>query len=214
MAPDVKPAIINIDQAAEDIAALTPRDGVTLIAIAGPPGCGKSTLAEKMAQRLGKRCCAVPMDGVHLDNAILEERGMLASKGAPETFDHRGFATLIDDLKAGKTRRFPTFYRDADCVIEDGGLVPDGVSILLVEGNYLLFDEPGWSDLARKWDASIWLNVPEDVLEDRLTRRWLDQGMPEDMAIERVRSNDLVNARRVLSKALPSTWIIGNGYQD
>lgn len=214
MAPDVKPAIINIDQAAEDIAALAPRDGVTLIAIAGPPGCGKSTLAEKMSQRLGKRCCAVPMDGFHLDNAILEERGMLASKGAPETFDHRGFATLIDDLKAGKNRRFPTFYRDADCVIEDGGLVPDGVSILLVEGNYLLFDEPGWSDLARKWDASIWLDVPEDVLEDRLTRRWLDQGMPADMAIERVRSNDLVNARRVLSKALPSTWIIGNGYQD
>ncbi|XDZ66577.1 AAA family ATPase [Alphaproteobacteria bacterium LSUCC0684] len=210
----MKPATINIDQAAEGIAALAPWGGITLIAIAGPPGSGKSTLAEKMTQRLGKRCCAVPMDGFHLDNAILEERGMLASKGAPETFDHGGFATLIDDLKAGKTRRFPTFDRDTDSVIEDGGLVPDGVSILLFEGNYLLFDEPGWSGLARKWDASIWLDVPEDVLEERLTKRWRDQGMPEDLAIKRAQSNDLVNARRILSRALPSTWIIGNGYQD
>jgi len=211
MAYNVDTKLTNINQVSEDIVALASADRITLIAIAGPPGSGKSTVAEKLAERIGEQCCVVPMDGFHLDNGILEDRNMLSSKGAPETFDHRGFDELIDALRSGRTNRFPTFDRDADSVVENGGLVPGGVSILLFEGNYLLFDEENWSDLARKWDASIWLDVPEDVLEERLTRRWLDQGLPQDLAIERARSNDLVNAHRITAKALPATWVIRNG---
>jgi len=168
-------------------------------------------VAEKLAERIGEQCCVVPMDGFHLDNSILEDRNMLSSKGAPETFDHRGFDELIDALGSRQTNRFPTFDRNADSVVENGGLIPGGVSILLFEGNYLLFDEMNWANLAQKWDASIWLDVPGDVLEERLTRRWLDQGLPQDMAIKRARSNDLVNADRIVSKALPATWVIRNG---
>ena len=198
----------NLDQVAHHIRAMATPPTRRLIAIAGPPGSGKSTLAEAIAHKLGEMSIVVPMDGFHLDNVILEERGMLASKGAPETFDHAGFAKLIDALKAGTASRFPTFDRDRDCVIEDGGLVPDEASVLLIEGNYLLFDEPEWAGLAKKWDASIWLDVPEPVLEDRLIQRWLDQGMPQDLAIKRAQSNDMVNALRVQSRALPATWIL------
>lgn len=82
--------------------------------------------------------------------------------------------------------------------------------ILLFEGNYLLFNEDGWADLSIEWDASIWLDVPQDVLEARLVQRWLDQGMPKDQALARARSNDLVNAKRIIANALPSTWVIRN----
>ena len=105
---------------------------------------------------------------------------------------------------------FPTFDRDVDIVVENGGSLSDEVSVLLFEGNYLLFDEDGWADLADGWDASIWLKVPEDILQERLTRRWLDQGMSKQAALARAQMNDLVNARRVIDKALPATWTASN----
>ena len=64
-----------------------------IVAIAGPPGAGKSTLADALHEELtrrGEKSAVLPMDGFHMDNGILEERGLLKRKGAPETFDVRG----------------------------------------------------------------------------------------------------------------------------
>ena len=82
--------------------------------------------------------------------------------------------------------------------------------MLLFEGNYLLFDKPGWAYLAQRWHPGIWLDVAEDVLEERLTRRWLDRGMSREDELARARMNDLPNARRVMRHALPATWTLAN----
>ena len=69
-----------------------------LAAIAGPPGSGKSTLAEAVVAELvgaGIDAVLMPMDGFHLDNRLLEPRGLLPRKGAPETFDFGGFAATL-----------------------------------------------------------------------------------------------------------------------
>lgn len=191
---------------AAEIAALVTPAKILTVAIAGPPGSGKSTLAADLTRRIGPSCCLVPMDGFHLDNATLSARGLMSVKGAPETFDLAGFKKLIDSLQAGRVKHFPIFDRDLDSVIENAGSVPDDLSVLLLEGNYLLFDEPGWAGLADRWDTSIWLDVPEEILEARLVKRWLDQGMQAKEARERAQMNDLVNARRVVDRALPATW--------
>jgi len=205
---------MDIDGAAAEIARMAASGGITAIAIAGSPGSGKSTMAARLCSelcsRLGPVCCVVPMDGFHLDNDTLSARGLLSVKGAPETFDLEGFSVLVAALKSGVARHFPTFDRDRDSVVENGGCLPDGASILLFEGNYLLLGENGWSDLADMWDASIWLEVPMDVLEERLTRRWLDQGMSPEDASARARGNDLVNARRVIENSRPATWVMDN----
>lgn len=199
-----------LDSLASDILALATGGEMISVAVAGPPGSGKSTLAAALADRIGPCCCVIPMDGFHLDNATLEARGLLPVKGAPETFDLAGFKDLIQALQSGVTNVFPTFDRDTDSVVENGGRLAEGVSVLLFEGNYLLFDEDGWADLADSWDASIWLNVSEDVLQDRLTRRWLDQGMSREDALARAKMNDLPNARRVIQRALPATRTVSN----
>ena len=206
---------ITVDVVMEEIiTAHKKKQDVLFIAIAGPPGSGKSTLAKTLAQRMANYkegyCCIIPMDGFHFDNDRLIADGRLDIKGAPETFDRHGFVQLIDDLKMGICSAFPTFDRDADAVVPNSGMIPKNVSIFLFEGNYLLFNEDGWADLSMKWDASIWLDVPQDVLEARLIQRWLDQGMPKDQALARARSNDLVNTERIIAKALPSTWVISN----
>ncbi len=148
------------------------------------------------------------MDGFHKDNSILEAEGLLSVKGAPQTFDCEGFAKLAFDLKQRKINKFPTFDRALDKVIAEGGVVPKEASILLFEGNYLLFNLPRWAELATIWDASIWLDVPEDILQARLIRRWLDHGLSETEAQKRANENDMKNARQILAHALPATWVI------
>ena len=73
------------------IAGLTPKARRLMVAIVGAPGAGKSTLAEALAGRIDG-AAVVPMDGFHLDNAVLRSRGILDRKGAPESFDADGFA--------------------------------------------------------------------------------------------------------------------------
>ena len=198
----------NIEQIQSEIAALTEVKDLVSVAIAGPPGSGKSTLAEQLAAYFGPCCCIIPMDGFHFDNDVLQQRGLLAVKGSPETFDRDGFAELIRCLSQRQISDFPTFDRAADKVISRGGSVSEETSVLIFEGNYLLFDEPGWSDLAAQWDAAVWLDVPEAVLETRLTERWLTYGMTQEQATKRAQANDMINARRIQQKALPATWVL------
>jgi pantothenate kinase len=196
---------------ADRIAALAKGGGRTLVALAGPPGSGKSTLAETLAADVSARGIAaevVPMDGFHLDNAILTARGLLPRKGAPETFDAAGFLSLIERLKRGGEVAIPVFDRARDLAIAGARIIGADCRVLIVEGNYLLFDEPDWRALAALWDLSVFLDVAEPVLAERLTRRWLDHGLPPDAARARAETNDLANARRILARRLPADLVL------
>ncbi len=188
--------------------AFPSRSHPILVAIAGAPGSGKSTIAETLNASTKRPSCVVPMDGFHLDNEELEAKGLLHRKGAPQTFDLKRLARLISDLRSNKARHYPTFDRNADMTVREGGNVPEKTEIVLVEGNYLLLDEPGWRELQAFWDASIWLDVSEDVLKSRLIRRWTSHGLSVADAQQRAEENDLVNARRVIANRLSPTWIM------
>ncbi|MDO7629820.1 MAG: NB-ARC domain-containing protein, partial [Loktanella sp.] len=80
----------HVDALASLIHEKRAEGGRLIVAIAGAPGSGKSTLAKEVARRISLQkcpCIVVPMDGFHLDNAILEDLNLIARKGAPETFD-------------------------------------------------------------------------------------------------------------------------------
>lgn len=177
-----------------------------LVAIAGAPGSGKSTMATELARRLnarGKRAVVVPMDGFHLDNAILEARSMLQRKGAPETFDANGFIRLIKAIKSGEEVFAPVFDRPRDLSIAGAVVIPANARYVIAEGNYLMFDEAPWSALAGLWDVSVRLDVPMPELRARLIQRWLSQNLSRAVATRRAESNDMPNAQRIIAKALP-----------
>ena len=171
-----------------------------LVAIAGAPGSGKSTVAQTVADDIG--AVVVPMDGFHLDNAVLDDRGWRARKGAPHTFDVGGFVSLVDRLRHPDAEVFvPVFDRDADLARTAARCVGAEARIILIEGNYLLLDEPGWSDLDGIFDLTVFLSVPEDELRDRLIQRWLDQGLAAAAASSRALENDIPNAQLVASRS-------------
>ena len=182
-----------------------------LVAIAGAPGSGKSTLADQLADALraaGQSVSVVPMDGFHLDNAILQARDMLHRKGAPETFDAAGFARMIDALTQRQDVVIPTFDRARDIAIAGARIVPADADVIVVEGNYLLFDDPAWAPLADLWSLSVRLDVPFDVLRARLVQRWLDNGYDAEAAVQKAEGNDLANARRILDHALDADVVL------
>lgn len=185
-----------------------------IVAIAGPPASGKSTLAAKVVADLCQAGCAsqlVPMDGFHLHNPILEGRNVLNKKGAPETFDIGGLLRLVAALGSGSDVYYPTFDRRRDIAIAGAGYVDPACDTVVVEGNYLLMDAPDWRDLAEFWDFTIMLDCPDTVLEERLVQRWLDYGLSPEQAKERAEENDLPNARLVNRSAMKADTIVRNG---
>jgi pantothenate kinase len=179
-----------------------------LVGIAGPPGAGKSTLSSLLCRRLndtGHLSAIVPMDGFHLDNSTLRERGLLDRKGAPETFDARGFITLAQRLRDNRAPiAIPVFDREADCVHQAKELVAAECKVVLLEGNYLLLDRPPWTELPALLDLSILVTAPKMVLQERLIQRWLDLGHGRRTAEERANGNDIPNATLVLNQSNPA----------
>jgi pantothenate kinase len=91
--------MITPDEAIERARALASRGRRTLLGITGPPGGGKSTLAEAVAQELGDRAVLVGMDGFHLAQAELVRLGRRDRMGALDTFDGAGYVALLRRLR-------------------------------------------------------------------------------------------------------------------
>jgi pantothenate kinase len=185
-----------------------------IVALAGPPGSGKTTLARRLVDRLNEsraETCATlfPMDGYHLDNDALQQRGLLHRKGSPQTFDAEGFRkTLLRIRSGGADISIPAFDRDRDAVIPDADVIGREARIVVVEGNYLLLDQQPWSSLPSLFDLTVFLRVSQEELQSRLIQRWLDQGYSLLGARERALSNDIPNARLVAKNSIPADIVV------
>lgn len=184
-----------------------------VVLLAAPPGAGKSTLAAflaLLAENLPNtpRFQALGMDGFHFPNAYLQShivlrqgREVLLSqiKGAPESFDLPGLHRALA-LARQQGGTWPVYDRRIHDVSPRGVTVTGDV--LLVEGNWLLLDAPGWRDLPR--DYSLFIHAKEDLLQKRLIARKMRGGLTRTQAEAFYQACDGPNVRLCLAHHCPA----------
>jgi pantothenate kinase len=187
-----------------------------VVALAGPPGAGKSTVSQALVEALNSvmpgSAVVVPGDGFHYDDAVLGSLSLLDRKGSPDTFDVGGFRSLLLRLRANNEPAVavPVFDRILEISRAAGQLISSDVKYLIVEGNYLLLDLAPWSSLIDCFDATIMLQADRKTLEARLLDRWRSLGFDESTSYEKVHRNDLPNADIVISASNIADFTITN----
>ena len=178
----------------DEIARLREPGRRLLIGVSGPPGAGKSTLAEGIVSRLGE-AVAVPMDGFHLANPELRRLGLAHIKGAPETFDAAGYVALLRRIKERPPGIVyaPSFDHVMNEPIAGSIPVPAETQVVVTEGNYLLV----WPGARELFDLTVHIDTDPDSRIAGLIARQRAKGLTEEAAVEWVMRSDEANARLV-----------------
>jgi pantothenate kinase len=172
-------------------------DARKLVGIFGKPGVGKSTFTEFLSKNLREDLVnVVSMDGFHLSNDVLASLNLSSSKGAPNTFDVQGFATLLKRIRFNATEviYYPIFDRKIEESIAAQGFVPPSAKLIFIEGNYLCHDGDGWEEIFSLFDETWYLEVAEELRIERLVKRHIEFGKSPSAAREWALGTDEKNA--------------------
>lgn len=193
-----------------------------LVAVAGPPGCGKTAFAETLSSVINARSdvkCSlmVGLDGWHHPNAYLDTHavtrdGKIISlrqiKGAPETYDHEAIAAFLDRAPFVKNMTFPVYSREKHDPMPGLGVIGVEQRFLILEGNYWLLDSDPWLTFQNGFDYRIALTAAPQALLDGLRNRHLRGGKPAEWIEEHLQRVDLANIDFVLSHSVPADVVV------
>ncbi len=197
-------------------------DQRTLVAVAGPPGCGKTAFAATLrlvinAIQEQDYAVAIGMDGWHfpnayLDNHTVEWNGQPVSlrklKGSPETFDQDAIQSFLNNIRRKETLAFPVYSRQTHDPIPEGGQLKPSHRMVILEGNYWLLNQAPWRAFQKFFDFSIMLKASPESLLDALRNRHLRGGKTSEWVEEHLQQIDRVNIELVLSNSIPADIVV------
>jgi pantothenate kinase len=191
--------VISTAEAIDRARALASRGERTILGITGPPGGGKSTLAQAIADELAGQAVLVGMDGFHLTQAELVRLGRRDRMGALDTFDGAGYVALLRRLRANQDDVVyaPEFRREIEEPINAAVPVPRDVPLVITEGNYLLVDEGPWARVRELLDEAWYVMQDEERRLELLIARHIEFGKAPDFAREWVMRSDQRNAELI-----------------
>jgi type I pantothenate kinase len=154
-----------------------------ILGVAGSVAVGKSTTARVLRALLARwpdhpRVDLVTTDGFLYPNRVLEQRGLMARKGFPESYDRRRLVRFVADLKAGVAEVTAPVYshlvydilpgemqvvRQPDILILEGLTVLDGADVRSVDDSLFVSDH---------FDFSIYVDAPETHIREWFLQRF------------------------------------------
>lgn len=191
------------DQICAAIPAELPAGRRYVIALAGPPAAGKSTLAAALHAELGGRAAIFGLDAYHFDDAILRERDALLVKGAPHTFDVAGYAAMLRRLRDTPDAEVavPVFDRSLELSRGSAAIAGPEHRIIITEGNWLLLNAAPWTELRPLFDLTVFVTADQATIRERILQRWTSHGFDEGEANRRAQDNDLPNADQAIGQS-------------
>jgi len=191
---------ITKEEAKEIVTNLASGATRTIIGIVGKPGGGKSTLSKYLLKGCDENLVSVlPMDGFHLSNKVLKSLGRSDRKGAPDTFDVKGFANLLERIASDQSNPiyYPIFDRSIEESIAAQGVVLPSTRVVIVEGNYLMHDRDGWQEISPLLNQSWYAYLDEDIRISRLISRHIAFGKDPESAKAWAKGSDQANAELI-----------------
>ena len=198
------------------------RGGRILVFLSAPPGVGKTTTAQfleylsQTAQGV-EPLQAVGLDGFHYHADYIAAHTVTVDgvtvpmkqvKGAPETFDAEKLIRTLIRLRE-RDVTWPVYDRNLHDVIEDAIEVRAG--IVLVEGNWLLYNEGIWATLVDMCDDSVFIEAQAEHLRERLIARKMRGGLSYEDARDYCDRVDCANVWRLMAHhhTPRECWVMG-----
>jgi type I pantothenate kinase len=148
-----------------------------VIGLAGSVAVGKSTAARVLRALLARwpdhpTVDLITTDGFLFPNAVLEERGLMARKGFPESYDLPRLLRVLAAVKAGDPEvSAPVYSHLTYDIVPNGRQVIRQPDILIVEGLNVLQKGPHeGGSVSDYFDFSIYIDAEERDIE-----RWYVQ---------------------------------------
>ncbi|MEQ1699877.1 MAG: nucleoside/nucleotide kinase family protein [Ilumatobacteraceae bacterium] len=186
--------------------------GGRVLGIVGPPGAGKSTLADAVVAHFGDAAQLLPMDGFHLANEELARLGRAERKGAPDTFDVDGYLAALQRVRARvHDVLVPRFHREVEEAFAGAIRITTSTRLVVTDGNYLLLQQGRWADVRALLDESWFLRPDDDVRRERLVTRHVHHGRTPAAAEDWVRDVDEANAVRIVRDSAVADVIVDPG---
>ena len=150
-----------------------------IIGIAGSVAVGKSTTARILQALLSRwpdhpHVALVTTDGFLFPNRVLDERGLMARKGFPESYDRRALVRFLAELKSGRAEvSAPVYSHLVYDIVPDQHVTIRRPDIVILEGLNVLQSgtlEGGKTPhtfLSDFFDFSIYVDAHEQDI-----RRW------------------------------------------
>lgn len=154
-----------------------------IIGIAGSVAVGKSTTARVLQALLDRwpnhpKVDLITTDGFLYPNAVLEERGLMARKGFPESFDRRRLLSFLNAIKSGAPDvSAPVYSHLVYDIVEGDEAVVCQPDIVIVEGLNVLqtgqIDHATPAFVSDYFDFSIFVDAEPDLIEQWYIERFI-----------------------------------------
>jgi type I pantothenate kinase len=145
-----------------------------IIGVAGSVAVGKSTVSRLLMELLSRwpttpKVALVTTDGFLYPNAVLEQKGLMARKGFPESYDRLALIKFVSEIKSGKEKVAAPLYSHLSYDIVPGEqVIVESPDVVIIEGLNVLQPPSLGQDVALSdyFDFKIYVDAPTEEIEN------------------------------------------------